>query len=136
MPNTIKRYDRAKLLRLVKESKPGPYEPSIGEVVFWYDNFNELIFENELPKLTGIQFCKSKEYWAETFCRRYMDNKLRAEIKLSYNFKSFKDFLEIMAHEMVHIWEFENFSVMGHGERFFSWAPKLKRYGLDISEYQ
>lgn len=137
MPNTTtKRYDRAKLVKLVKESKPGPFEPTIGEVVFWYDTLNEILFESKLPKLTGVIFCKTK-YWAEAYCHRYKHGgKMRSEIRLSYHFKSFKDFLEILAHEMVHIWEFDNFSCMTHGDKFFSWAPELKKLGLDMAVSQ
>lgn len=132
---TAKLYDRAKIVKLVKESQPIKYEPSIGDVIFWYDNLNEILFKNELPNLTGVQFCHTKGFWAEAFCERYKKSKkLRAEIKFSYHFESFKDFLEVMAHEMVHIWEFDNFSVMGHGERFFSWEPELRKLGLNISQ--
>jgi hypothetical protein len=136
MPNqSPKLYDRAKIVKVVKESQPGKFQPTINDVVFWYDTLNEQLFAGELPSLSAVKFCKSKAYWAEAFCRYYKtDNKLVAEIKFSDHFQSFKEFVEIVAHEMIHIWEFKTFGVMGHGERFFSWSPELKKLGLNLYE--
>jgi hypothetical protein len=131
MPN---RLSRAKFAKLVKESKPGSFRPTINDVVFWYDNLNELVFENQLPRLTGVTFRQSKKHWAEVTCYKYKRTKeLRSEVMLSNHFMSMKHFVEVVAHEMVHIWEYDNFHVITHGERFFAWSPKLKRLGLELT---
>lgn len=129
----MQRLNRERLVKLVKNGKTGKYQPSINDVVFWYDTLNEHVFDNDLPKLTGIRFCQSKDYWGQIECGRYKrDNTLRSNLILSNDFPSFKDFVEVMAHEMVHIWEYEHYSIMGHGERFFMWESKLKKLGLRL----
>src|SRR4051812_705114 len=129
----MKRLTRECLVKRVKNAKTGKYQPSINEVVFWYDNLNEHIFENDLPKLTAVIFRESKDYWGAVACERYKrgEKRLKADLYLSHHFESFKEFVRVMAHEMVHIWEFDNFSVMGHGERFFQWETKLKKFGIE-----
>lgn len=36
-------------------------------------------------------------------------------------------FMNILVHEMVHTWEHQHHNIMGHGKRFFKWAPRIKR---------
>lgn len=43
-------------------------------------------------------------------------------------------FLSVLAHEMVHQWEQENFGRQGHGKRFWSWEHKIKKLGLEFDE--
>jgi hypothetical protein len=130
------RLNKSRLTKLVKDAKIGKYHASISDVIFWYGALNDNIFEGKLPPLTGIQFRQTKTYWAEALCYRYKNGKLRAEFTLSTHFPSFKDFVEVMAHEMVHVWEYDNYSIMGHGERFFLWEGKLKRMGLKLAVCQ
>lgn len=131
MPN---RLTKARIVKLVKNAKPGAYRPTVSEVIFWYDTFNYQIFKNELPKLDCVDITRTRGYWAEAQVQRYDNQDLHVRIKASTHFQSYKEFIEIMAHEMVHVWEFITFGNMGHGERFFSWQSKLKGYGLDLKE--
>jgi hypothetical protein len=129
--------NKAKVVKLIRDSDPDrKFNPTLSDVVFWYDNLNELMFESALPTLTGVHFKRIKGYWAEMECSKYSGEELvRPKLVLSYSYNSFKEFLEIIAHEMIHVWEYVNFGIMGHGERFFSWEPKFKdQLGMIISE--
>lgn len=127
------RMDRARLIKLVKNSKPGKYKPNINDIVYWYDNLNEHIFDDELPTLQKVHILKKAPYWAETHCKKFKDGTPHHGMKFSPDYKSFKEFLEILAHEMVHVWEFKTYGYMGHEKHFHSMAPKLKRFGLDLN---
>jgi hypothetical protein len=126
---------REKLIKLVKKSKPGKYEPTIADVLYWYDNFNAHIFNGELPKLHTIALRSRPGFWGMSVCdidRR--NNKVHNNLLLNNKFESFKEFLEVIGHESIHLWEFKESGNMTHGIKFWKWAPKFKSLGLTISE--
>lgn len=56
-------------------------------------------------------------------------------IRLQKNWPNFKLFVEIIAHEMVHQWEWEQQKTMSHSqETFFCWKDKLAEKGLRLKE--
>lgn len=127
---------REKLIKLIKKSKPGKYKPTLNDVVYWYDNINAHIFEGHLPTPTAFSIKPRPGFWAQTTCdvdKRTRDRKEYVTVDFNDHFPSKKVFIEALAHEMVHIWEFKEYGSMGHGLRFFSWEPKLRRFGLRLT---
>lgn len=44
-----------------------------------------------------------------------------------------KRFIDVMAHEMVHQYEWERQGVMTHGKTFFAWREKLAEKGIPLT---
>jgi hypothetical protein len=55
----------------------------------------------------------------------------KLEMDIKYDNK--KDFLETLAHEMVHLYQFTQINDNGaHNKLFYSFKPKLKSVGLKL----
>jgi len=135
MPNSsiTRKPSRAKLKKLITSQKSitGSFSPTMSDVVYWYDYLNVLLFKNELPELNQIEIRDFRDFWAEAYCEQDGE-KVKNSLRIEKDFNTFKQFLEVLAHEMVHIWEFKNFGRMGHAKRFKSWEAKFKPVGLDL----
>jgi hypothetical protein len=58
------------------------------------------------------------------------------KMKINKSFLSKRLFINTMAHEMVHQWEFEKgpYHRMTHGKRtFYSWKPECARWGINLT---
>ena len=54
-------------------------------------------------------------------------------IELHCKFPTWKDFIETLAHEMIHLWQMNHKGDTGnHNKLFYSFRPKLNRLGLDL----
>lgn len=124
---------RSSIIKLPTEEK---YTTKISDCKFWYDCINYEIFDFTLPRvLFEIKILRKNwayyEYWP-----RIPDRPLKIVMSKYYTNK--KLFVECMAHEMIHHWQYLNFGASGvdHGEEFLDWCDEFDRRGLLISETQ
>ena len=48
-------------------------------------------------------------------------------------YRNKKEFVETLAHEMIHLWQMNHKGDTGnHNKLFYSFRPKLNRLGLDL----
>lgn len=73
----------------------------------------------------------SKAFWGE--CRGDIDDNTQVTIRLNKSFLSKRLFINTMAHEMVHQWEWLTYENMTHGPRFFVWRNELEKYNITLS---
>jgi len=111
----------------------GRYRVTNDAVKYWFNIFNEEIFNNELPKFNTIQIRPFVKNWA--MCIEDTDTPV-TKYKLSINieFPSFQLFLNVLSHEMVHLYQFVNGDEATHNRMFYSWVRRLKANGLDLKE--
>lgn len=102
-------------------------------VRYWWGVLNAAVFYGRLHKpkkieIKGIHGCFAE---AETNDR----HKGRVIVRMQRTFVSRDLFLTILVHEMVHAWEHQHHTVMGHGKRFFAWKNRISwTIGLDLKE--
>jgi len=53
-------------------------------------------------------------------------------LNMNKRYKSKKFFVEVLAHEMVHHYQFMNDEPMGHGPSFEKWSDKFSKKGLKL----
>ncbi len=102
-----------------------------------YDAINRAVFRGTLPrpKITVGDYSK-KGFWGE--CEGYQRGSRWGEhytktIRIEKHMP-LKTLVRVMAHEMVHQWEWENYGVMTHGEKtFFIWKEDLLAKGIRLS---
>lgn len=140
-PNPIRRvmesslpsfsYQRQKLFR-----------PSSKDVKYAYKILNRHVFNNQL-KMPPIQLGITRGYWGmcmgattetatNTFC----------ELKLSDKYFCAHWFMNVLAHEMVHQYQWDIDGeyrhtqglepLMSHGPSFFAWRDVMDYYGLNL----
>lgn len=58
----------------------------------------------------------------------------RYEMILNYRYKTWRDFLETLAHEMVHQYQVEVIKdpYSNHNANFYAWREKFARYKLKL----
>lgn len=129
------------LKALVKHANNlGHYAPvhvTKGMVEGIYDALNRSVFSGALtrPKIVVRDYSK-KQFWGE--CEGWQRGSRWGEhytkvIRIERNFPNLKKLIQVVAHEMVHQWEWEYHGVMTHGEKtFLCWKEDLKYYGIRL----
>jgi predicted SprT family Zn-dependent metalloprotease len=90
----------------------------------------------EFPEKIIIQDRKKWDFWGE--CEgwqrghRYGPHYTKA-IRLQKTYLDPKRFIDVMAHEMVHQYEWERQGVMTHGKTFWAWKEKLAEKGIPLT---
>jgi len=131
-----RRRKSTKFRRLLKEHKQYEYETSMQDCRFWFDLLNEELFDNELSRVS-FEFKRLRTCWAyyEYFPRIPGRPKT---IIMHERYPTQKLFVECLAHEMVHHWQYKNlgWKKVDHGAEFLDWCKKAKRLGLRMGEEQ
>jgi fumarate reductase subunit D len=102
-------------------------------VRYWWGVLNVAVFYGKLHKPVKVEIkgIRDSFAWAETNNK----TKGRVNVRIQRKFLSKLLFLTILLHEMVHAWEHQHHTVMGHGKRFFAWKNRIKwTIGLDLKE--
>lgn len=100
---------------------------------YWWRVLNSAIFYSKLHPLSSINVARTRGAFAWTIGLYGSDG--RVSLKIQQTFPSRLMFLTVLVHEMVHAWEYQHCSTMGHGKRFFLWQGRIKRtVGMDLQE--
>jgi hypothetical protein len=129
-----KKHYKSKLEKLIKTPSKGTFEPTLEDCKRWFNLLNRELFGNRLPQVTEIDIRWRRGthayYWY------VFDDKDPSyyECKLAINkqYESKKFFVEVLAHEMVHHWQYVNGDPMGHGPSFFEWRDLFNKKGLNL----
>jgi hypothetical protein len=121
-------------------------EQGIEDGIFWkpdaqyaeqvYNAINRTVFNGQLTRPKIVIRDYNKNFWGE--CEgMYVDNRPVCKvIRMHRWIPNSKIFIRVMAHEMVHQWEFEKgpYNRMTHGKRtFWSWKPECARWGINLT---
>ena len=110
------------------------YKPTVEVCWEWFDILNEQIFGGLLEPVDKIFLSNHKNY-GDVYALYYYDDGQRGEpAKISFC-KSFVDekmFVEILAHEMVHHFQYTHDEPLGHGPSFMAWRDNFKLKGLNL----
>ena len=154
MKKQIKR--RQKTLRfrvkkaLEKRKNIKKFTPTIEQCQSWFRIFNRGMFGGNLiePEFTvrSMKFdwglCIAD--WDNRKCRKgrfnqrvipyHLGEHLEYRIELHNKFPTWKDFIETLAHEMVHLYQMQVWKdpYSNHNEHFYSWRNKFKQHGLKL----
>ena len=125
---------RTKLFRMVQycDYHDAKFRPSISDCREIFRQINRQVFNNEL-EMPKFRLVYSKEFWGE--CVGSIDNQTSVTIKMNKSFLSRRLFINTMAHEMVHQWEWLNYENMTHGKTFFLWRDQLKNFNITLSRH-
>lgn len=98
---------------------------SINQIEKSFNSLNCMYFNNDLPSVT-IKYCNSKSYMG-LFC--IQKNKPHIiKINKHYNISD-NDIEDILAHEMIHLWQYINGYKDWHGYSFIKKMNEINNYG-------
>lgn len=125
------------------------YYPTQDSAVRWFHILNRSLFENKLKplpitvrRLRGCMGMLNID-WDNRLTRagKWDQSKLpfhnptfRYDMILNYRYKTWRDFLETLAHEMVHQYQVEVIKdpYSNHNANFYAWREKFARYKLKL----
>jgi len=106
------------------------FRPTISDCREIWNNINRNVFNGEL-KMPSFRLVYTKAFWGE--CQGVLEDQTRVKMKINKSFLSKRLFINTMAHEMVHQWEWLNNENMTHGPQFFLWRDQLANYNITLS---
>jgi hypothetical protein len=118
------------------DEKNAVFNPTPLQAVRAHTVINECIFGNKLsrPKII-IQHLS--DAWG--ICHGDLDDGKYPPfepccnyIALNDSFYNWRHFVEVLAHEMVHQYQIENYNKLDHGKTFWAWKEKFERYNLHL----
>lgn len=123
-------YHNRKLLRELKDDDI-KFRPKIGDIKEWFDILNEQIFSNKLSPLTEMRVCKLEGFHG-VFLYWNKSEEQEPELEMHKVFKSKKLFVEILAHEMIHYFQYTHDEPVTHGSTFVAWRENFNLKGLTL----
>ena len=127
---------KSKLVRIMSENHPkNKFIPTIGEVREWFKVINREIFDNALDDFREIEIKRRHGVWAE--CWAFINTETgekHSALSLNHYLKSKKHFIGVLAHEMIHHYQWTIAQTnMDHGETFFEWKSKLAKHKITLA---
>lgn len=120
--------------------KQKPYKPTKRAIRKWFNYYNEILFDGVLvyPKIVEIRRRRGCHADVELLgmnldgimtTRLCMNDKFKETEKLT----GFELFQSVLAHEMVHIFQFSVGNSGSHNKMFYSFRPLFEENNLQLS---
>jgi len=124
--------ERTKLFRMVQscDLHDAKFRPTIQDCREVFNQINKQVFNGEL-KMPNFRLVYSKAFWGE--CTGDLNDNAKCLIKMNKSFLSRRLFINTLAHEMVHQWEWLTNENMTHGPQFFIWRNELQKFNITLS---
>ena len=116
------------------------YKTTYKDIKKYFNVINKALFKNILQPFNDIQIKKIYKDETKKFCygqvttwvwERKGTQQFWLEMLPTYRNK--KEFVETLAHEMIHLWQMNIKGDTGnHNKLFYSFRPKLNNLGLDL----
>jgi hypothetical protein len=117
-----------------------PYLATHRKVTYWFNILNKEIFGNKLTRPKGVFIrerlqLKTQRLYAQ--CCGYYDPKDQypiVDLQLSDKFRHVQHFISVLAHEMIHMFQWEYEGSMNHGKKSFfkPWKDKFAKFGIKL----
>lgn len=138
-PNPIRSIMEAQLPGITYQRRK-LFRPSIDDTLCAYKMINRYVFSNQLRRPI-IELGQTQKCWG--YCqweKQPVWNGSWVKIKLSNKWFCPQWFLNTLAHEMVHQWQWDIYRWQyglpensgGHGPSFFAWRDEFAYYGLTL----
>lgn len=129
--------------RLSKAMATGSEEPYLitkKKIRYWFGIINEDIFENMLTNFTKVTITEDlhtgRKIFAECECCYDVDGDLISNLEMTDEFTDIRLFLNVLGHEMVHLWESTYKNTMTHSKKTFfgPWKAKFAEHGMTLAK--
>lgn len=129
-----KKRQKSQLAKVMQSSDNSPYQTTAEDCKTWFNIINREIFEGQLslPDEIDIRWRRGTyayyESWIDTDDPDYQYTKLC----MNKRYKSKKFFVEVLAHELVHHYQFLTQRKVTHGDTFIEWVDTFNKKGLRL----
>ena len=117
-----------------------PYMSSKRKATYWFNILNREVFNSKLTKFRNVIITenlhnKKGKIFAE--CEGFYDlnEKPIADLHLTDKFKSVQQFISILGHEMIHLYQWIYEGSMNHSKQNFfrPWEEKFAKHGIKLA---
>ena len=134
---------------LVKRSDIKNHRPTVAQAQAWFGILNKGIF-NGVLEMPEIRIERIRGALGECVCawnarklrvpadqipvNYYPSKDIKIYIRLKPVYKTWKEFIETLAHEMVHLYQMTILKCpySNHNADFYAWRNKFKQFGLGL----
>lgn len=117
----------------MKSPEKNNYETTYEDCISWFNILNNELFNNELPKIDKIDIRWRRGCHAQYEC--YVGKRVKyCALHMNKKYKSKQFFVEVLAHELVHHYQYANGLELNHGESFLNWKTKFSKKGLCLEK--
>lgn len=125
---------KSQLIKMMESDDDTPYHTTVEDCQRWFNILNREVFDGSLEPLNEIDIRWRRGTYA--YYESWTDDKKPdyAYTKLCMNkrYKSKKFFVEVLAHELVHHYQFLTEGKASHGETFCEWTDTFNKKGLRL----
>ena len=108
------------------------YKVDQKELDFWFDHINNEVFNGEVPYPHIVDIRDQKKTWGYVKQVDVGGTQVVGLFMLP-TYPTLGAFLQILAHEMVHVWQLMvNGDTGNHNKHFYSWKEKFKEHNLNL----
>lgn len=125
---------RSKLEKVINENCEFIYETTVEDCQKWFNILNRELFNSSLPKVheIDIRWRRGAHAWYDY--EEGAPGSGTCRLLMNKRYKSKQFFVEVLAHEMVHHYQYINNEEVGHGSSFIKWRGKFNKKGLNLVE--
>ena len=125
---------KSKLQRLLENENESSYQPTQDDCMKWFRILNREIFDDTLVPVNEIDIRWRRGAYAyyESIIDTEDDSYSYTKLYMNKKYKSKKFFVEVLAHEMVHHYQFLKHREINHGDSFVSWTDTFNKKGLRL----
>jgi hypothetical protein len=108
------------------------YKVDQKELDFWFDHINNEVFNGEVPYPHIVDIRRQSKTWG--YVKQVEVNGVQVVgLFMQPTYPTLGAFLQILAHEMVHVWQLMvNGDTGNHNKHFYSWRETFKEHNLDL----
>lgn len=123
---------KSKLAKLLETNDTYEYDTTIEDCESWFKILNRELFDNSLPQVheIDIRWRRGAHAWYDYDEKKPGTGTSRLLMNKRYKSKQF--FVEVLAHEMVHHYQYIYNEDVGHGSSFLKWRDKFNKKGLNL----
>lgn len=124
---------KSKLAReMMKECEEGRYYPTKAEVLEWFDIINHELFGNKLPPFKKIEIRRRRGCWGEAAGFTKKNGDKYTTLSMNIYHRSKQHFIEVLAHECIHHYQWLNENTMDHGTSFTTWKLAFEKHKVNL----
>ena len=108
------------------------YKVDQKELDFWFDHINNEVFNGVVPYPHIVDIRRQSKTWG--YVKQVEVNGVQVVgLFMQPTYPTLGAFLQILAHEMVHVWQLMvNGDTGNHNKHFYSWRETFKEHNLDL----
>ena len=120
--------------RISRKRYSKTFYPTKHLVTRWFNILNEEIFNNQIHPFHEIEIKRKQGCHAEHIPFEDSNGNIYGELSISNRFINKNEFLYVLAHEMVHQWQWMELGRTSHGDSFWKWKNRFAKFEIPLGE--